>query len=622
MLVGTEVEFQQHWIPQLERIAEFCAPMGDCCVELKGCGGKAPEPEIYLTFGNIKPPEGELTPNIFEFTGGPGSGELSNLSALKNESYRMKYVGTVKATVLTSIGGPIFNAGGFVEDFDADPDDDSPVSQITIRNTATVEGRPATFRLSLPAASSLPIVVQLTASSLTATASVDFAITNFQYSTDDGINWIPGGGSLGTTVTVPSGNTSILIRVGTVNDLPYEGDEFFRLSGEVLSGTTDSITPGTGRIIDDDDFSLVYMLADAIPIGASDFSTTVYSQFKSATGPGSPTSSSLEYTTKATAYNTTTNTKTDGGAPVIVAADFTAPITLPSCNGNGGMVIVQLNNDDLDYQHALYDDSFVEPVGPSLLLLSPTQYVWTRDCDLVCISYTQTCAANLWSTATNQTGPLSLVGYEAENLYPSIGGVTTSGDVGYQWTDGVTFSAPPYDAMLIGPDASADVDVGPCARHDCAAWTTINPIVGSFSWSFTSTYSGVPAYTRSGTGTYSVFSSGPATSVEIFKQIYLYFRCYQGERWIHVYFETYLVTREAGTMHESYSATESVPQLPDPNYTVDRIRSVKIKHATTRTWAYRNFAGVYNQSNWAGDWPYVTIADTAYTPTVYITVSL
>src|SRR5207249_1458126 len=94
--------------------------------------------------------------------------------------------------------------------------DDDPAPTITIGNTSANEGSFEVFGLSLSNPSSTAIVLDLTASGGTATAGADYTANNFEYSTDGGVTWLPGGGVNGMQVTVPAGSVGIQVRVATI----------------------------------------------------------------------------------------------------------------------------------------------------------------------------------------------------------------------------------------------------------------------------------------------------------------------------------------------------------------------------------------------------------------------
>ena len=87
---------------------------------------------------------------------------------------------------------------------------------------------------------------------VTATATVDYETTNFEFSTNNGTTFQPAGGINGTEVTIPSGVNNIQIRIDTITDSDLEIDETFNLGvANVVSGTVGNITDtGIGTIAD------------------------------------------------------------------------------------------------------------------------------------------------------------------------------------------------------------------------------------------------------------------------------------------------------------------------------------------------------------------------------------
>ena len=156
-----------------------------------------------------------------------------------NETFDLS--GSLFSGTITSISSGI----GTILDDDAAP-------TVTLVNGSATEGSPVVFAVNLSNPSSTNIVLDLTASGGTATSVTDYTPTAFEYSTDGGTNWLPGGGVNGTQVTIPALSTSILTRVATVSDNIDEPNETFTLSGAPVSGSITSINTATGTILDDD----------------------------------------------------------------------------------------------------------------------------------------------------------------------------------------------------------------------------------------------------------------------------------------------------------------------------------------------------------------------------------
>ena len=127
--------------------------------------------------------------------------------------------------------------------------DNTPAPTLMIDDGSAVEGSPIVFDLSLDVPSFEDIVFDLSVASGSATAGTDFETTNFEFF--DGTTWQPA--VAGTQVTIPAGQTSLMIRIDSVQDTIVEIDETFTLSATAISGTvTSAADTGTGTIIDDD----------------------------------------------------------------------------------------------------------------------------------------------------------------------------------------------------------------------------------------------------------------------------------------------------------------------------------------------------------------------------------
>lgn len=128
-------------------------------------------------------------------------------------------------------------------------DNDSPIT-ISISDGSETEGGPIEFTISMDYTSFEDIVLDLTVVGGSATAGTDFETTNFEFSTD-GVAWFSA--TNGTEVTIPAGDTSLLVRVDTVAEGIVETNETFTLSATVLSGSVnDASDTGTGTIVNDD----------------------------------------------------------------------------------------------------------------------------------------------------------------------------------------------------------------------------------------------------------------------------------------------------------------------------------------------------------------------------------
>ena len=122
---------------------------------------------------------------------------------------------------------------------------------VTVDNVTTPESSGfAVFNVHLTGAAATPVTVNLALTSGTATTN-DYGSTgpdNLQVSLDNGATW-----TNATTVTLPAGTTSVLVRTPLVNDALNEAAETFTLTATPTSGSANLATAtGTATITDDD----------------------------------------------------------------------------------------------------------------------------------------------------------------------------------------------------------------------------------------------------------------------------------------------------------------------------------------------------------------------------------
>ncbi|MBY0572869.1 MAG: retention module-containing protein, partial [Undibacterium sp.] len=118
----------------------------------------------------------------------------------------------------------------------------APVEVSTVSSPTTVEGNNQDFVITLTHASATPTSLTLAVVGVTASLGVD---TSSQLvSVDGGVSFVP----LTSTVIVPPGVTSVIVRLATVNDGIIEGSETL----SVVASTSANTSPifGTGTIID------------------------------------------------------------------------------------------------------------------------------------------------------------------------------------------------------------------------------------------------------------------------------------------------------------------------------------------------------------------------------------
>ncbi|WP_338415330.1 Calx-beta domain-containing protein [uncultured Sphaerotilus sp.] len=108
----------------------------------------------------------------------------------------------------------------------------------------------AVFTVQLTRASTTPTTFNLTLNDGTATGGgVDYGSTgtnNLQVSLDNGQTWVDA-----TTVTIPAGATTVLVRTPITNDATYEPNETFSLTATLVSGDVNLTQPtGVATIVD------------------------------------------------------------------------------------------------------------------------------------------------------------------------------------------------------------------------------------------------------------------------------------------------------------------------------------------------------------------------------------
>jgi Domain of Unknown Function (DUF1521)/Calx-beta domain len=140
--------------------------------------------------------------------------------------------------------------------------DDSPPLpiQATVTCVSSVtanEGDPLQFEVVLSEASTVSTNVTLTLADGSANGGLDFATTGVQVSFNGGQNWVT---ITSTTVSVPAGSTSLLVKVGGIDDTIFEdAAEVFTLSAEANGGSAF----GIGTICENDSAPKVLSISNA-----------------------------------------------------------------------------------------------------------------------------------------------------------------------------------------------------------------------------------------------------------------------------------------------------------------------------------------------------------------------
>ena len=154
------------------------------------------------------------------------------------------------ATLSNPTNATIFGAGvGVVTIMDdgtgtGGTNDDTPTVSV---NSVSVneDAGPAVFTVSLSNPSKFPIGLSLALAAGTAALGLDYT-SALQVSTDGGATWV-----LGSSLTIPAGATSALVRAPVVNDLLDENNENFSLTATVTGGVTTNVSAtGVATIVD------------------------------------------------------------------------------------------------------------------------------------------------------------------------------------------------------------------------------------------------------------------------------------------------------------------------------------------------------------------------------------
>ncbi|TFH70252.1 hypothetical protein E3V39_15360, partial [Gammaproteobacteria bacterium LSUCC0112] len=128
-------------------------------------------------------------------------------------------------------------------------DNDTPT--LSVSSPTITEGSNAIFTVSLSKASTTAVSFTPSLSSGTATIGTDTAAANtLEVSTDGGTTWTAVSGA----VTIAAGQTSVQLRVATIDDTIHESAETFSLSTGAITGTVTNTgaASGTATITDND----------------------------------------------------------------------------------------------------------------------------------------------------------------------------------------------------------------------------------------------------------------------------------------------------------------------------------------------------------------------------------
>ena len=166
---------------------------------------------------------------------------------------------TGNSRIIDAIGvGTILDDGTYTQD-------DDRVS-LSVLNVVVAEGNLATFNLSLDYAINEDITFTLNTTDGTAT-SADYS-ASYEVSLDGGNSW-----SSSSTGTISAGNTSLLVRVPTINDnLSNETPETFTLTATVTGGSVANTTASATATIYDD----VRYIVNEVPVNGEQIGTMTF----------------------------------------------------------------------------------------------------------------------------------------------------------------------------------------------------------------------------------------------------------------------------------------------------------------------------------------------------------
>ncbi|MES2992770.1 MAG: Calx-beta domain-containing protein [Pseudomonadota bacterium] len=166
-----------------------------------------------------------------------------------SETFNVNLVTPTNATIADNLG-----LGTIRDDGTGTGGTDNDTPSLAVSDVSVTEGTNpyAQFTVSLSNQSATATTVSLALTAGTASgAGVDFGTVgagNLQVSTNGGTTWVDA-----TSVTIPAGSTSVLVRTPVTNDLLDEPAEAFTLTATTTAGTTSNASAvGTATITDND----------------------------------------------------------------------------------------------------------------------------------------------------------------------------------------------------------------------------------------------------------------------------------------------------------------------------------------------------------------------------------
>ena len=167
-------------------------------------------------------------------------------------------------------------------------DDDTPdidVAGIETADVTVTEGDDAVFTVTVTDAAAGSTVMLALADGTAIDA--DYNEAYFQYSTDSGGTWTDVAGA----ISVTAGDSTLLVKTDTYQDLVDESDETFTLTGTLTSLGTDYSDTATATIVDDDELAVGDTVSDDDDAGVN----TVAAPFITHTGTISPIGDGLTF---------------------------------------------------------------------------------------------------------------------------------------------------------------------------------------------------------------------------------------------------------------------------------------------------------------------------------------
>ena len=305
-------------------------------------------------------------------------------------------------------------------------DDDTP-RVVSVSSPTVIEGDNLDFTVALSNTSTTPTTVTLTPASGSAVLGTDTAA--LQVSFDGGLNFVPVSGS---TVSVPSGAASFIVRVPTVADTIDEPAETMTLAASTLANA--SPVTGTGTLTDDDAAPTVASVSSASAVEATSLVHTVSlsnassspTTFSLALTDGTASGAGVDYT------STLTNAAFSNGV-TIAAGVITVPAGVTSFT-----VTVPTSADTIDEANETY--SLV--VGSGVGAASGTGTI--NDDDAAPTVATVSPATQVEGITLVHTVTLSNASASPTSLAYTLGGGTATAGVDYgtpTFSNGVTLVA-------------------------------------------------------------------------------------------------------------------------------------------------------------------------------------